>query len=103
VTPQILLTFAILALAVAFFLSGRLRMDLVAVLVMAALALTGLLTPAEALSGFSNPVVITVIAVFILSAGLARTGVATRLGPGLRSGSAGHRARRCDAPAALSR
>ncbi len=79
-TPQILLTFAILALAVAFFLSGRLRMDLVAVLVMAALALTGLLTPAEALSGFSNPVVITVIAVFILSAGLARTGVATRLG-----------------------
>lgn len=79
-TPDILLTFVILAAAVAFFLSGRLRMDLVAVLVMAVLALTGLLTPAEALSGFSNPVVITVIAVFILSAGLARTGVATRLG-----------------------
>ncbi len=79
-TPDILLTFAILFIAVAFFLSGRLRMDLVAVLVMAVLALTGLLTPAEALSGFSNPVVITVMAVFVLSAGLARTGVATRLG-----------------------
>jgi len=79
-TPDILLTFAILFIAVGLFLSGRLRMDLVAVLVMVVLALTGLLTPADALSGFSNPVVITVIAVFVLSAGLARTGVATRLG-----------------------
>lgn len=56
-------------------------MDLVAVLVMAALALTGLLTPAEAQAGFGNPVVITVVAVFVLSTGLARTGGATHLLP----------------------
>ena len=55
-------------------------MDLVALLVLGALALTGLVTPAEALSGFSNPAVVTVWAVFILSAGLARTGVANLIG-----------------------
>jgi di/tricarboxylate transporter len=92
-TPDILLTFAILFIAVTLFLSGRLRMDLVAVLVMASLALTGLLTPAEALSGFSNPVVITVIAVFVLSAGLARTGVATRLGQQMLRLSGNHERR----------
>ena len=46
-----------------------------------ALALTGLVTPNEALSGFSSPAVITVGAVLILSAGLARTGVANLIGP----------------------
>ncbi|MES0362039.1 MAG: SLC13 family permease, partial [Anaerolineales bacterium] len=49
-------------------------------LVMVSLALTGILTPAEALSGFSNVAVVTVWAVLILSAGLARTGVAGSIG-----------------------
>lgn len=79
-TPEILATFAILALAVILFVTNWLRMDLVALMVLVALALTGLLTPAEALAGFANPAVITVWAVFILGAGLAGTGVATMVG-----------------------
>lgn len=79
-TLQIALTLAILILAVVLFVSERLRVDLVALLVLSSLALTGLLTPAQALSGFSNPAVVTVWAVFILSGGLARTGVARVIG-----------------------
>ena len=49
-------------------------------LVMASLAISRLITPSQALSGFSNPAVITVWAVLILSGALARTGVASKLG-----------------------
>jgi len=47
---------------------------------LSALALTGLVTPQEALAGFSSPAVVTVWAMFILSAALTRTGIAHRLG-----------------------
>ena len=53
---------------------------LVALLVLGGLALTGMVTPGEAVSGFSNPAVVTVWAVFILSGGLTRTGVANIIG-----------------------
>lgn len=79
-TPEIGAVLAILALSIALFLTERLPMDLVALLVLAALALTGLITPAEALSGFSNAAVVTVGGVFVLSASLARAGVASILG-----------------------
>ncbi len=79
-TLEIATVFAITALAVILFITERVRMDLVALLVMVSLALTGILTPVEALSGFSNPAVVTVWAVLILSAGLARTGVAGSIG-----------------------
>lgn len=72
----IILTFGILLVAIGLFVSERVRVDLVALLVLVSLALTGLVSPVEALSGFSNLAVITVWAVFILSGGLARTGVA---------------------------
>jgi di/tricarboxylate transporter len=78
-TP-IILTLAILVVAVILFITERVSSDLVALLTLSALALTGLVTPEEALSGFSNSAVVTVWAVFILSAGLSRTGVAARLG-----------------------
>lgn len=55
-------------------------MDLVGLMVMGSLAISGLITPTDALAGFSNPAVITVWAVLILSGGLARTGVASKLG-----------------------
>jgi len=77
---DIAIVFAITGLAVLLFLTERVRVDLVALLVMVSLALTGILTPAEALSGFSNVAVVTVWAVLILSAGLARTGVAGSIG-----------------------
>ncbi len=79
-TLEIATVFAITALAVTLFITERVRMDLVALLVMVSLALTGILTPVEALSGFSNAAVVTVWAVLILSAGLARTGVAGSIG-----------------------
>ena len=79
-TLQIAIVFTILGVAVVLFVTERLRVDLVALLVLVSLVLTGLLTPAEALSGFSNPAVVTVWAVFILSGGLARTGVAGIVG-----------------------
>ncbi|HCB49572.1 MAG TPA: hypothetical protein DEP47_08620, partial [Chloroflexi bacterium] len=75
-TLEIILVFVIIAVAVILFVSDKLRVDLVALMVLAALVLTGLITPADALSGFSNPAVITVWAVFILSGALSRTGVA---------------------------
>jgi di/tricarboxylate transporter len=80
VTFEIGLVIGILLIAVVLFVTEKLRVDVVALMVLVALALTGLLEPKEALSGFSNPAVITVWAVFILSGGLARTGVAGILG-----------------------
>lgn len=77
---DIFLVFAILGLALFLFFSGLVRMDVVALLVMGTLAVTGLVTPAEALAGFSNPAVITVWAMFILSAALYQTGVARIIG-----------------------
>ncbi len=79
-TSEIALTLAVLLGAVVLFVTEKIRLDLTALLVMVVLAITGLVTPAEALSGFSNPAVITVWAVFILSAGLSRTGVADAVG-----------------------
>jgi di/tricarboxylate transporter len=79
-TPQIVMVFAILLLAVVLFVTEWLTVDLVALLVLGSLALTGLITPAEALSGFSNPAVVTVWAVFVLSAALSVTGVARVVG-----------------------
>jgi di/tricarboxylate transporter len=79
-TPQIALVLIIVLAAVALFVTERLRIDLVALLVLVSLALTGLVNPEEALSGFSNPAVITVWAVFILSGSLSQTGVANRIG-----------------------
>ncbi|MCG8607285.1 SLC13 family permease [bacterium] len=75
-TFEIGLVLAILAVSIILFITEIVAMDVVALLVLGVLAVTGLVTPAEALSGFSNPAVVTVWAMFILSAGLSRTGVA---------------------------
>ncbi len=79
-TSQIFAVLAILACALALFVSERLRADLVAMMVLCALGLGGFVTPAEAIAGFSNPAVVTIWAMFILSAGLAATGVAEFIG-----------------------
>lgn len=71
---------AILAAALALFISEKLRVDLVAMLTALALALTGLLEPREALSGFSSEPAIIVASVFVLSAGLSSTGITERIG-----------------------
>jgi di/tricarboxylate transporter len=81
-TLEIAVVFAITAMAMAIllFITEWIRVDVVALLVLVSLALTGLVTPTEAISGFSNPAVVTVWAVLILSAALARTGVAGLVG-----------------------
>ncbi len=73
-TFEIALVLAILAIAVVLFATELLRMDLVALLVLCALAVTGLVTPEGALAGFSSEAVVTVWAMFILSEGLSRSG-----------------------------
>jgi len=78
-TQQILFLI-ILAGALVLFISEKLRVDVTAMLTMMALALTGILDSREALSGFSSEPAIIVAAVFVLSAGLAATGVTDRIG-----------------------
>ena len=70
----------IVAGAVVLFVTEKLRADLVALCVLSALLLTGLIRPEQALSGFANPATATVAAMFVLSAGLARTGLIEWLG-----------------------
>jgi len=65
---------SVLAGAMILFITGRLRVDLVALCVLTVLLVTGIITPENALYGFSNPATATVAAMFVLSAGLARTG-----------------------------
>jgi di/tricarboxylate transporter len=80
VTPEIALVLTILAASVVFLITEWIPMEVTALLSLGAVSLTGLVTPVEALSGFSNPAVVTVWAVFILSGGLTRTGVANVIG-----------------------
>lgn len=79
-TLEIALVMGILAVAVVLLVSEWVPMEVTALLALGAVALTGLVPPARAISGFSSPAVVTVWAVFILSGALTRTGVANRLG-----------------------
>jgi di/tricarboxylate transporter len=79
-TPDIAIVFSILAVAVVFLVSEWIPMEVTALLSLGAVALLGLVSPVEALAGFSSPAVVTVWAVFILSGGLTRTGVANVIG-----------------------
>lgn len=77
---EITLTLLILLIAIILFATEWIRMDLVSLMVLLAVALTGLVTPEEAFSGFSNPAVITVAAMFVLGAGISYTGAISTLG-----------------------
>jgi di/tricarboxylate transporter len=79
-TFEIALVLGILATSLILFVSEVIRMDLVALLVLCALAVTGLVSSTDAFAGFSNSAVITVWAMFILSEGLTRTGIADIIG-----------------------
>jgi di/tricarboxylate transporter len=80
VTLEITLVFVILLTCLILFVTEWVRIDVVALMVLSSLALLGLVSPAEAVSGFSNPAVITVWAMFILSEGLTRAGIADQIG-----------------------
>lgn len=77
---DIFLVLSILLIAIFLFATEWIRMDLVSLMVLLALGLTGQVTPAEAFAGFSNPAVITVAAMFIISAAIANTGATVKLG-----------------------
>ena len=77
---EMIFVFAVLLLAVYLFVTEKLPVDLVALVVMALLLVSGVVTPVEGLAGFSNMATITIAAMFILSAGLFRTGAVTFIG-----------------------
>ena len=79
----------ILAVTLVLFISEKLRVDLVAMLATLALALAGILSPAQALSGFSSEPAIIVAAVFVLSAGLSATGITERIGAAIGRAAGG--------------
>ncbi|MDX1515844.1 MAG: SLC13 family permease [Woeseiaceae bacterium] len=79
-TTEIAIVLGILVISLILFISEVIRMDLVALLVLGALAAFKLVPTNEAFAGFSNSAVITVWAMFILSEGLTRTGIADVIG-----------------------
>ncbi|MGH9939668.1 MAG: SLC13 family permease, partial [Blastocatellia bacterium] len=72
--------FIILLLAIILFVTEALPMDIVAIMMLLALALAGIITPAEAFLGFGDPVIITLTSFFIISAALFNTGVVEAVG-----------------------
>ncbi|MGD8371814.1 MAG: SLC13 family permease, partial [Syntrophobacterales bacterium] len=77
---EIWIVTAILAATLLLLITEQLSVDLTAIGVMVALMLFGILTPVEAVSGFANPAVITVGAMFIVSRGMIRTGAVGFIG-----------------------
>lgn len=73
----------LLLIAVILFVRNRPRMDVVALIMLVALPLTGVLSMQEALAGFSDPSVIVIAALFVVGEGLVRTGIANQMGEGL--------------------
>ena len=73
-------TLIILLISAAFFVSGKVRSDLVALCALLALLLCQVLTPAEGLAGFSNSTVIMMVGLFIVGGGIFQTGLAKMIG-----------------------
>lgn len=78
--PELVTVLAIVGVAMILMVTELLRADVVALLTALALVLTGAISPDEAFSGFSRSAVITILAIFILTNGLHRTGVIRRVG-----------------------
>lgn len=82
---ELIWVLSLLTIAVVLFATGKVRMDAIALMVIVAFVLSGTLTLNEAFSGFSDPNVILIAALFIIGDGLVRTGVATKMGAWLVS------------------
>ncbi|GAB3825279.1 SLC13 family permease [Pontibacter rugosus] len=79
-TVEIIIVLGIIVLAVILFVTERLSIDTVAVLIMLLFVLTGILTPVEGLAGFSNPATITVASMFIISSAISKSGALSSVG-----------------------
>lgn len=75
-----LLTLITLAATSVFFMWGKIRSDIVAIIALLVLAISGILTPAEALSGFSNSIVIMMVGLFVVGGAIFNTGLAKIIG-----------------------
>ena len=71
-----IITIIILAISAIFFAIGKMRSDVVALCALISLLLFNILTPAEALTGFSNPVLIMMVGLFVVGGGILQTGLA---------------------------
>ena len=77
---ELTITFIILIATIIAFMTNRLRSDLVALIALVAFVATGVLSPTEALTGFSNSIVIMIAGLFVIGAGILRTGLAAMAG-----------------------
>ena len=92
-TPQILTVLVLTGIAVVLMATDLLRAELAAWFLVIVLSLIGVITPQEAFTGLSNTAVITILAVFILTNGLRRTGVIRRVGQLLQRLAGSHTTR----------
>ncbi len=83
-TWEIVFVLGLTVVAVVLFVTEKLSTDIVAILVMVALLVSGVLSPSEGLAGFANTATITVGAMFVLSAGIFRSGAVNFVGRVLR-------------------
>ncbi len=78
--PSLIFVLGLLFVAVVLFMRNKPRMDVVAVMVLVALPLSGIISTQEALAGFSDPSVVVIAALFVIGEGLVRTGIAYQIG-----------------------
>ena len=74
-TPDIIFVVSLIFLGFIFFVTELFSIDVTAMVLLSILFLFGYLTPEEALSGFSNPAVLTIAFLFIISRALQKTGI----------------------------
>lgn len=90
IATHMTVTLIILALTVGLFIWGRVRSDIIALCALAALLALGILTPAEALAGFSSPIVVMMAGLFVVGGAILQTGLARSIGQRLMRLSHGH-------------
>lgn len=76
---QLVITCALLFIAIILFSFSKLRTDVIAILTITAIIMTGVLSPAEALSGFSDPNIVLIALLFVVGESLVRTGISFQL------------------------
>lgn len=91
--PSLIFVLGLLLVAVILFMRNKPRMDVVAIMVLVALPLSGVISTQEALAGFSDPSVVVIAALFVIGEGLVRTGIAYQIGEKLIQHSANSEAR----------
>jgi di/tricarboxylate transporter len=79
-TAEIIIVLVVLILAIFLFATEKVSIDVVALIIMAILIVSGVLTPEQGVSGFSNSATITVACMFILSAALFKSGAVVSIG-----------------------